>query len=79
MSLRKSFDATPAATDVDLTPYTGYSIRVGVAGDIVLKLKKDPTPITLKNVQAGERLELVIEKIVKVGTTAQNIILFLNQ
>lgn len=75
MNLKQSQDVTPTTGDVDIDSSV-KAIRVGVTGDIVVLLTKDSEPIKLKNVGPSDPLLplLRIRKIVKVGTTASNII-----
>lgn len=75
MIFKQSQDVTPIAGDVDIDSAV-RSIRVGVAGDLVVLLSKDSAPLTLKNVGPNDPILplLRIKKIIKLGTTAQNII-----
>lgn len=75
MNFKQSRDVTPTTEDVDIDSSV-KAIRVGVTGDLVVLLTKDSSPITLKNVGPNDPLLplLRIKKIVKVGTTATNIV-----
>lgn len=78
MFYRNSVDLSPTSGDVliDKVATPIKAIRVGIAGDLVVQLSKDPdnTPVTFKNVQAGEILLIRADAIIDAGTTANNII-----
>lgn len=75
MNFKHSQDVTPTSGDVDIDSSV-KAIRVGGTGDLVVLLTKDSSPITLKNVGPNDPILplLRIKKIVKVGTTATNIV-----
>lgn len=75
MIVRDAQDVTPETGDVDIDSSVKL-IRVGVAGDLVVLLAKDGTPVTLKNVGPLDPILNVIriKKIFQAGTTAKNII-----
>lgn len=52
------------------------AVRVGTAGDLVLTMARDSTPVTIYSVQAGETLNVQALGITASGTTAQKITVF---
>lgn len=62
------FTVTPH--DANELPYITRAVFIGTGGDICCILKKDDTPILLKNIPDGTMLPLRIKKILATGTTA---------